>query len=165
VRIALVEICNSLGHELLSSEPSASSTCSRLPGTRTALNSTQRATAQRQQIRLPPPPCLCFCAPSSNSVLKEFLNEMLARLSRTLANVSSAEGLDPTTQKQGHALLSYYLSLLREGLYKLYHAGRRFYFLQEDTRENTGSIHRPQCSGSTHTHNMVQHLSMQNSSL
>jgi hypothetical protein len=51
-------------------------------------------------------------------VLKEFLNEMLAQLTRTLANVSSPEGPAPTTQKQDHALPCYYLSHLRGGSYR-----------------------------------------------
>ena len=63
--------------------------------------------------------------------LKEFLNEMLARFSGTLANVSSLKAR-PLVTKTGY-LLCYVIIYHTQGLNIIYHGRAPFHILQQDT--------------------------------
>jgi len=63
--------------------------------------------------------------------LKEFLNELLARFSGTLANVSSMKAR-PLVTKTGY-LLCYIIIYHTQGLNIIYHGRAPFHVLQQDT--------------------------------
>jgi hypothetical protein len=167
LRVLRFEIANIPGYELLSSAVGFSTCFHHLryvpfrqgSGWKNKERGWRRKRTTHLRTQRPPPtfPSVFVHRPVS-SCLRNFLMRCWPLFCGTVANVSSPEGLAPTTQKQGHALLSYYLSRLTEGWYKSYRAGRLSRSLQESTKANTGFSHLPVCATmiSENSHKMAR---------